>query len=145
MNKPGCSKGTKKLSQKQKRALSKVTGRFHTDFNPVAVEAYFNFTDRGIKSELEGGDKQNFEELMEYHRQHPYTVETWKEDFRAGRLFLFDFLGLGYPEAYVEHAFEIYMQAMGYIPTCYCLHRDAPKRWKEIGGQRTNQINSVWG
>jgi len=106
------------ISNKQKRALEKGTGKPWNVWHPEAIKAYFAFTDRGQRIEVPTA-KEDFDELMICHIQHPIIVELWKKDFRKGLLFLSDFLNQDHPEAYVRHAFDIYLQAMGYIPKCY--------------------------
>jgi hypothetical protein len=112
-----------KISAKQKRAIGKISGRSWDTFSPEAIEAYFALTDRGTQLDCIGSD---FYELMEYHRQHPVSIEMWKEDFRKGLLFLWDFLDTKYPKEYIKHAFEIYESVFGYIPKCYREHELNP-------------------
>ena len=115
-----------KLSNKQKDALEKITGKPCDSWHPDAVRAYFAFTDKGDDSfvgELlgdtwqswskpiwEGGANEAQKDLFEIivaHKFHAYTVECWKEDFRKGLLFLDDFLNHDYPQVYIKHAMEI--------------------------------------
>lgn len=119
-----------KLSGRQKQALEKITGRRWDSWQSRAIETFFAFTDKGWKVELTGEDKRDFDELVSCHRQHAIIAEMWKEDFGKGLLFLWDFLDGRYPESYVEHAFEIYLPVMGYIPTCYRIHSNCPKKFK---------------
>jgi len=121
-----------RVSNKQKRALEKVTGKHWDTWHHGAVRAYFSFTDRGIRTalfdrvwklQLRDNELNEIEkdlwDLIQHHAFHPYTIECWKEDFRVGLLFLDDFLNVDYPEAYIRHAFEIYRGEMGYIPSKY--------------------------
>lgn len=112
-----------KLTNKQKGAIEKLSGKSWDSFSPIAVEAYFAFTDRGEK--VNCGDR-DFHSLMEYHRQHPIIIEMWKEDFKSGLLFLWDFLKSEYPKTYIKHAFAIYESVFGYIPKCYREHLLSP-------------------
>lgn len=124
-----------KISNKQKRALEKITGKSWDSWHPEAVRAYFAFTDRSQHIEVSDEAEADFDELMFQHHWHSVTVEMWKEDFRNGLLFLWDFFKpqvdykkweeqgypeekptFMYPDAYIKHAFEIYIQARGYIP-----------------------------
>jgi len=106
----------KAVRVKQKAALEKITGKPWDTYHPEAVRAYFAFTDRGQTKVVNVAD---FEELMFQHHWHSVIVEMWKVDFRKGLLFLDDFIEKGFPIAYVKHAFEIYYDAMGYIPSKY--------------------------
>lgn len=110
-----------KISNKQRRAIEKISGRHWNTFSPLAIDAYFAFTDRG---ELRSCDDNDFVSLMHCHRFHPVIVEMWKEDFKKGLLFLWDFLLPEYPIAYIKHAFEIYESAVGFIPSCYLVKFD---------------------
>jgi len=121
-----------KISNRQKRALEKITGRPWDSWPPEVVESYFAFTDRGVSTELflrvwrtqmPGNEfsevEQTLWDLMQYHVFHPVSVESWKADFRSGLLSLFDFEGC--PREYIRHAFEIYEKATGWlVPSC-CL------------------------
>ena len=107
------------LSNKQKRALEKITGKHWNSWHPFAVEAYFAYTDGGQHIEVPNVAENDFNELMFQHHWHSVTVESWKKDFKAGLLFLDDFLTDGYPDAYIQHAFEIYREARGFIPSKY--------------------------
>lgn len=112
------------LSNRQKAAIEKITGRPHTEWSPEALRAYFNFTDRGIwpSEELRQAYEQGwlpdnfletyaeFIELYHYHRFHAWTVKQWKEDFQFGLLKLTDFAGE--PPVRQEHAREVYEEAM---------------------------------
>jgi len=54
-----------------------------------------------------------------------------KDDFRKGLLTLWDFLNNGdSPDAYIAHAFEIFLEAVGDIPSCYRNHPRTPERFK---------------
>jgi len=109
-----------KLSNKQKQAVEKITGRYWHTFPEEALRAYFSYTDKGIKIEC---DDPDFNFLMESHHQHSIIVELWKKDFKNGLLFLWDFLDPKYPIGYIKHAFEIYQSINdGYIPRCYREH-----------------------
>ena len=112
-----------KVSNKQKRALEKISGRAWDTFSLKAVEHFFAFTDRGVRMSCDDSD---FCLLLEYHRQHAITVEFWKRDFKIGLLFLWDFLQPEYPQSYIKRAFGIYESTMGYIPTCYREHPLSP-------------------
>jgi len=112
-----------KISNKQKIAIEKISGKQWDTFSPESIEAYFSFTDRGLELSC---DDPDYYSLMEYHRQHPITVEMWKEDFRKGLLFLWDFLSSEFPKSYIKHAFEIYESVFGYIPKCYRAHPLSP-------------------
>lgn len=116
-----------KISSKQKRALEKVTGKPWDTFDTEVQCAYFAFTDRG---EEQNCTNKDFEILMEYHRQHPIIVEMWKQDFKVGLLYLWDFLQEDYPLAFIEHSFEIYEGVMGFIPTCYRNHPRTPIKYR---------------
>jgi len=107
------------ISNKQKQALEKITGRVWDTWQPEAVRAYFAFTDRGRSVEVSSEAMADFNELMSQHHWHSVIVEIWKEEFRVGLLFLDDFIGKDYPEAYVKHALEVYQDTMGYIPSKY--------------------------
>ena len=117
-----------KLSKKQKVALEKNTGRAWDRWHPLAIEGYFALTDRGQCVVIPAEARSDYLELMEYHRQHPIIVEMWKQDFKKGYLFLWDFLQPDYPASYIKHAFDIYEGVMGYIPKCYREHPLAPKQ-----------------
>ena len=131
-----------KLSNKQKVALEKITGKPWNSWHQEAVKGYFAFTDRGQHIEVPEEAKSDFDKLISYHKNHPYTVECWKKDFLSDfekglppLLFLGDFFlpqidyeewrKQGYPEeiptfmfpdAYIKHAFEVYKEVRGYIP-----------------------------
>jgi len=104
-----------KISNRQKRAIEKITGKYWHLFNEGIIKEYFAYTDKGVKPENE------LNELIIAHRQHPLSIEWWKNDFRCGLLFLWDFLNPedNYPESYIDHAFNIYESVFNYIPTCY--------------------------
>ena len=119
-----------RLSIHQRKALEKVTGKYWNIWNPKVLEMYFAFTDRGKQIFSPENLKEEFEELMHCHRFHAYSVECWKEDFKKGLLFLWDFLDENHPKAYIDHAFEIYETACGSIPTCYREHKNCPERFK---------------
>lgn len=112
------------ISNKQKQAIEKNSGRYWDSFDTDAVQSYFSETDRGIKTSCTHPD---FLLLMEYHRQHPIIIEMWKEDFRKGILSLWDFLLPEYPQTYISHSFKVYESAMGYIPKCYRDHLLCPE------------------
>jgi len=81
--------------------------------------AYFAFTDRGERVEVSDEAKPDFEELLSIHHWHSVTVEFWKQDFINGLLFPWDFwihTDEVYPDAYIKHALEIYIQARGSLP-----------------------------
>lgn len=118
-----------KISSTQKRALEKISGKPWNSWCPEAIEAYFAFTNKGKRTPLldkvwrdhKSSDiftevEQNLWDLMQCHRFHPYTIETWKEDFNKGLLFPWEFLNQGYPDAFIQHALEVYREARGYIP-----------------------------
>jgi len=106
-----------KLSNRQKRALEKITGKTWDSWHPKAAEAYFAFTDRGQRLLPPNEAMEDFNQLMTQHHWHSVTIELWKRDFKRGLLFLEDFLNDGYPQSYIRHAFEIYQDAMGFIPS----------------------------
>lgn len=108
-----------KVSNKQKRALEKITGKPWDSWHKDAINAYFLFTDRGQLIPPIAEAQEDFNDLLSSHHWHSTTVELWKKDFKAGLLFLDDFIGKNYPQTYVEHAFEIYYGVMGYIPSKY--------------------------
>ncbi|MBU1067603.1 hypothetical protein KKE60_07430 [Patescibacteria group bacterium] len=112
------------ISNKQKRAIEKISGRQWDSFDNDAIQSYFKETDKGIRTNC---IHPSFILLMECHRQHPVTIEMWKADFRKGLLFLWDFLLPEYPKPYIEHAFQIYESEMGYIPNCYREHPLCPE------------------
>ena len=114
------------ISNKQKRAIEKISGRCWNTFSPRAIDSYFAFTDRGI---LEDCNEPDFTRLMEYHRQHSIIIEMWKQDFKKGLLFLWDFLLPEYPKPYIEHAFQVYKSVMNYIPKCYREHPLCPEAY----------------
>ena len=121
-----------RISNKQKRALEKITGRYWDRWHPEAVKAYFAFTDKGQEMEISSEASPDFEELIFLHHWQTVTVEYWKEDFRNGLLFLWDFYTpqidyrklaetgvesyFNYPDAYIKYAFEIYKEVRGSIP-----------------------------
>jgi hypothetical protein len=117
------------ISNKQKRAIEKISGRHCDSFDDVAINSYFKETDKGIKTNCSHPD---FITLMEYHRQHPVTIEAWKEDFRKGLLFLWDFLLPEYPKVYILHAFQVFESEMKYIPKCYREHPLCPEEFNDI-------------
>lgn len=108
-----------RFSSKQKGAIEKISGRYWNTFSLNALTAYFAFTDKGRVLQCDDAD---YYELMECHHQHSMIVEMWKDDFRKGLLFLWDFLKPEYPQSYIQHAFDIYESTMGYIPSCYRQH-----------------------
>ena len=107
------------LSNKQKAALEKITGKYWYLWNEEAVVAYFMFTDKGKKVKISDEAKPDFDKIMEFHHWHSVTVELWKKDFKIGLLFLSDFIGEDVPLTYTKHVFEIYESVFGYIPSCY--------------------------
>lgn len=108
------------ISGKQKKALEKITNRAWDSWNPEAVRAYFAYTDRGKQIEVSLEAQRDFKDLMFAHHWHSVDVEYWKQDFQSGLLFLSDFIGQGYSDNYVKHAFEIYKSVMFYIPRGTC-------------------------
>ncbi len=108
-----------KITNKQKVALEKITGKAWGTWHPEAVMAYFAYTDRGQTIDVSNGAQSDRRELQEAHHWHSVTVEMWKKDFRVGLLFLDDFIDQDYPKAYIKHVFEIYRDAMGFIPSKY--------------------------
>ena len=106
-----------RLSNKQKKAVEKITGKSWDSFGEEALESYFLYTDKGIKNQLFkdtwklNGLQNNLFDLMMAHTYHPVTVEMWKEDFKSGLLSLSDFKGS--PEHYRNHAKDIYLQVSG--------------------------------
>lgn len=157
-----------KLSNKQKVALEKNTGKPWDSWHPEATEAYFSFTDKGQLVVVSNEAKDDMFELMHNHKHHAYDVETWKVDFRKGLLYLFDFLTpendyenwerLGcpseiptfmYPDAYIKHAFEIYEGEMGYIPACYREHPNCPSQYRistksEVNDKGIANLLGLW-
>ena len=121
-----------KLSNKQKNALEKITGKAWNSWHPEAIDAYFAFTDRGLNIEVSKESKTDFDNIMKHHHWHSVIVEMWKIDFKKGLLFLWDFLSDNLPKAYTSHAFEIYQSVMDYIPRCYRQHKNCPTIYKEI-------------
>lgn len=128
-----------KLSGKQKKALEKITGKPWDTWPSEAVEAYFAFTDRGMRTDLfqrawrlQMPDNEFTEvekalwDLMQSHIFHPVSVEGWKQDFKKGLLFLSDFKEEDSPEAYLQHVCEVYASVMGTIPSCYLRHSRMP-------------------
>ena len=107
------------ILEKQKRAVEKVTGRYWNTWSEKALEAYFTFTDTGKTISVPSEVKDEFEELVMLHRFHPYTIESWKTDFRKGLLFLEVFIQEDTPEAYLIHVFEIFRGVFGLIPSRY--------------------------
>jgi hypothetical protein len=123
-----------KISNKQKQALEIISGKPWDSWNMSAVDSYFAYTDRGERTPLFNkvwklqlpGHKfneaeQSLWDLMQCHTFHPVTVEMWKQDFLSHGefpplLYLWEFIGQGYPDAFVKHVFEIYKEVRGYIP-----------------------------
>ena len=122
-----------KLSNKQKRALEKVTGKPWDSWQPEAIEAYFAWSDRGDDSSIRtllgecwenicmpiwrGGASQTQLDLFDLivaHKFHASDVKNWIRDFRVGLLFMSDFEGS--PQVYKEHALEVYRKAMSEPP-----------------------------
>jgi len=137
-----------KQRQKRKDSIEKITGKPWYVWHPEAVKAYFLYTDMGIYQPPDGEALKEFEELYFCHRQHPITVELWKEDFRKGLLFLDDFLfpefdyqldtkelddyyeffgisapRIAYrsisPKSYLRHVCAVYYSVFKYIPRRY--------------------------
>ncbi|HUS04501.1 MAG TPA: hypothetical protein VMY79_03145 [Dehalococcoidia bacterium] len=145
-----------KVSGRQKRALEKITGKTWDSFHPEAVRMYFDLTDRGMwgneklkyfygigylpdnLSQITGIPEEvlhDFAYLYFRHKAHGHLVKEWAIDFRNGLLSLFDFLnpemdGREYPELFIEHAFGIYENAMGFIPSCYRGHPKTPLKYR---------------
>lgn len=122
-----------KLSIKQKRALEKITGKPWDSWHPEAVRAYFAWSDRGDDTLIEGllgecwenvcmpiwrGEANQIQLDLFYlivaHKFHAFDVENWKRDFKCRLLFLSDFVKDGYPQAFMDHATEVYQEAMGF-------------------------------
>lgn len=104
------------MKLKQKQSIEKITGKSWDTFDRETIKEYFDYTDKGIRP------KNPLNELIISHRQHPITVEMWKEDFKSGLFFLWDFLRPEYPKSYRKHVIEIYESVFGYIPKCYREH-----------------------
>ena len=113
-----------RITDKQKGAIEKISGRRWDSFDKSAIQAYFTETDKGIKTNCIRSD---FIFLMECHQQHPIIVEMWRKDFKKGLLFLWDFLLPEYPKAYIKHAFQVFKSEMEYIPKCYREHPLCPE------------------
>lgn len=107
------------MKKRQRTAIETITGQDADRFHPEAVNAYFMFTDRGITLAVSDEAKVDLYALLIAHRQHPITVELWKRDFTGGLLWLEDFMGMGYPVAYLRHVVAIYQQTMGHLPRNY--------------------------
>ena len=58
-----------KLTNKQKDALEIISGKQWSVWSPIVAEAYFSFTDKGIRIDLPIEYRDEFEELM-YHHNH---------------------------------------------------------------------------
>ena len=112
------------MRNKQKAALEKITGKPWDSWCEEAVRAYFSYTDRGFRVEVSEAAQKDLDELLFAHKFHSVIVEMWKEDFRSGLLFLDDFINEPYPENYIRHAFEIYRDVLGYIPSRYKEYAD---------------------
>jgi len=108
------------MKKSQRKAIEIITGKDADIFHPEAVKAYFAYTDRGVTVDMPEEAKADLFELKTAHKTHSLNVEMWKEDFRKGLLYLTDFIGEGYPQAYVQHAFDIYYSVMGWIPKGTC-------------------------
>jgi len=104
------------MKNKQRIAIEKITGEDADRWHPEAVTAFFAFTDRGERVKVEEEAREDLNALLFAHKFHPVSVEMWKEDFKSGLLSLEDFIDQGYPDSYVEHAFEIYTQVKGIPP-----------------------------
>lgn len=118
------------LSNKQKHALEKITGKYWNYWNPEAAHAFFLFTDKGKRESVSQEAVEHFTTLVEAQHGHSITVELWKRDFKQGLLFLDDFLNNEYPETYIQHAFIVYREIMGSIPSKYL----KTKIGQELGG-----------
>jgi len=101
------------ISEKQKGALEKVTGKPWDSWNPEAVNAYFAYTDRGEVIQVSEDARLDLEGILLLHKQLPITVELWKNDFKDGLLFLADFDGKQYPLSYLKYVLKIFEQAVG--------------------------------
>ena len=106
------------MKWRQKLAIEKITGE-DRDWHPEAVKAFFAFTDRGVRMEVSLDARSDYDILLFAHKFHPVTVEMWKADFKDGLLSLEDFVNQGYPDSYVNHAFEVYKSVFGFIPPRY--------------------------
>ncbi len=109
------------LTRKRKEALEKITGKVWDTWHPLAISAFFAFTERGEKVTVPACAFSDFETLMEYHRTHPIVVETWKYDFCSHGamppiLFPWDFFNQSYPDNYIRHVLEVYQSVKGSIP-----------------------------
>ena len=117
-----------KLSNTQKRAVEKITGKAWDSWSPATLESYFLFTERGIKP---SSMDEELQEIISLHKHHAAIVEMWKVDFKKGLLTLWDFLlDDTEPAPHIEHVFDVYYSLHNYIPTCYCSHLRTPKRYK---------------
>ena len=121
----------RKLSGKQQRAIEKITGKHCSDWDESVLRAYFKFTDTGDNSLIEQlSDNPQMQELLDCHRFHAVTVETWKKDFKSGLLFIDDFLDS--PKGHLTHVLEVYRSVFGWIPSRYsnvCLELNV-ERWQ---------------
>ena len=104
-----------KLTGKQQKALGLMWDLDDLP-NKEAIEEYFNYTDRGIKTE-KWRTNQDLYRLLFNHRTLPIIVEMWKDDFKKGLLFLSDFENDR--QELKELAVKIYLEEFGYIPGCY--------------------------
>lgn len=121
-----------RVSIKQKRAIEKISGKPWDTWGINSIKAYFAFTDTGKQTELsENKDKTDFEDILSYHRTHPIIIECLKVDFKSGIATLWDYLGQGYPDAYIEHIFDIYYSTYNYMPSCYRSQKDTPMKYKD--------------
>ena len=115
------------LTRRRRTAIEKITGKNADRWHPLALKAFFAFTDRGRQLEVPEEARADFNELLYSHRFHSVVVEMWREDFRKGLLSLWDFLDdREAPNSYIHHVFEIYRDELGYIPSCYMTHLRAP-------------------
>jgi len=99
------------LTNKQKFAIEKISGKNYGYFNSISIDYFFKYTDKGIKTSIENipiEARDDYNRLLEYHHWHTTDVEMWKNDFIKGLLFLSDFNGT---PIYMEHVKEIYKQA----------------------------------
>lgn len=127
-----------RCTNKQKKAIEKITGKFWDIWCPEAVRAYFAFTDRGQDIAVSDEAKGDLFTLIKCHKNHAWLVEYWKKDFLPDLennlppiLYLSDFFGhqpdydtwvelgcpdemptLMYPEAFQNHALEIFQGAI---------------------------------
>ena len=110
-----------RLTGRQRAALSLVWPHKRRP-GETAISAYFAWTDKG-QAIPAGVIKRNrsLRELLFNHRTLPIIVEMWKEDFRAGLLFLHEFDSE--KPALRDLAYRIYFDTFGFIPRV-CQFRD---------------------